>query len=194
MHTLLIIRESILGSHSHHPIQSVTKKLWKRKVSLTLGSPFTSGEISLDRKGASEAWRRAQQLRETDTEDPQPEPGACCCRQRLVLKPELWRTDPGRELGLAAVVWAGVGRVCSRAQVYHKKPHCWCARMEGQDPIIEASFSACSQPGQLHLLKSEPIPMGNRTAALGLKSEPSQHLRDIQAACISTAEAGPRLH
>ena len=37
------------------------RKLWKRKGSLTLGSPFTGREISWDRKGASEAWRRRQQ-------------------------------------------------------------------------------------------------------------------------------------
>lgn len=38
------------------------RKLKEKRGSCNLESPHTNNEISWDRKGASEAWRRAQQL------------------------------------------------------------------------------------------------------------------------------------
>ena len=89
------------------------KELEKRKESRTLRSPLTSGDISWDRKGASEARRRTQQSAEGRKErdrhrgselpccNPQPRTPAGTCRG-WVLNLRLQRTDPGRGLGLAA--------------------------------------------------------------------------------------------
>ena len=165
------------------------RKLWKRKGSLTLGSPFTGREISWDCKiwvleesRTASMWQAGQRDRSAGSPGqlctPQPKSLIYCCTRGLRCRNSVFcRQTRGEDWGLLPAdtrTWSGpqFGVQRTEPESAIKASLLTHARREGRVPT-SASRSVCSVdtallPAALGALE----PAGCPHVEVGLKSEP----------------------
>lgn len=167
------------------------KELWRRKVSLTLGTSSVSWEVSCDREGTLEFQRRGECISHLAAGRTgrnqhawslpscctfQPKIHACWGGQQLGAEIQASADRPGEKTWFGytetarraeSVVQAATRSVCrTEPGSAIRTPLSTCVKGEGHGPAIASLFSACSQRAWLYHYK-----LWERAGAHGLPTQ-----------------------